>query len=470
MKNFDENEKTNERKIEVQSPQKISKNDLHSFKIRFHIFIPSEFNFDENDGQIGIISNLNKYNMKEMIVFDNIRKFNNGYLAIKDYEISMDQAEKIKFNFEYKYSIKTKKDNETFAEELNKHNNFDDRIIHLSKLRNLTDQNINKYDGLMMLPDNLAKRICSKDNLNKKDYLEQTLQAFFYKFNKDEDEKIMFESFIRTNKLLGQTLQAMFYQLNKDEDERIMFESLDQAIKYLSDIYQDMRFYFLDKRQYNVDHLIGNFFRILLKIFESNDIQNLNLIIAVLILANKELKNRSYNPKDWFFYLLDSINKYEPEKLFECLNKNNDIITSTCKELLNNYKNEPSSMNLIELAFSTNFKKSENNYNLFINPSKNEINLNFVNFFEQFFQTVDILSEDSAVEFSNLSFNLDSIIINLVYLPSFINSDKIQIDKILNLLSIEKFLYIIAGSIQNSKCLDLVLGVNNQKVTNIKYT
>ena len=73
MKNFDENEKTNERKIEVQSPQKISKNDLHSFKIRFHIFIPSEFNFDESDGQIGIISNLNKYNMKEMIVFDNIR-------------------------------------------------------------------------------------------------------------------------------------------------------------------------------------------------------------------------------------------------------------------------------------------------------------------------------------------------------------------------------------------------------------
>jgi len=78
-------------------------------------------------------------------------------------------------------------------------------------------------------------------------------------------------------------------------------------------------------------------------------------------------------------------------------------------------------------------------------------------------------SEDSAVDFLNhiLSFNLDSILINLVYLPSFIHSDKIQIDRILNLFSIEKFLYVIAGSIQNSNCLDLVLGGNNLKVTNI---
>ena len=67
------------------------------------------------------------------------------------------------------------------------------------------------------------------------------------------------------------------------------------------------------------------------------------------------------------------------------------MITSTCKELLNYYKNEPSSMYLIELAFRTNFKKSENNYNLFVDQSKNEINLNFMNFFEQFFQTVNIL-------------------------------------------------------------------------------
>ena len=71
MKNVNKGEEKNERKIEVQSPQKISKNDLQSFKIRFHI--QNEFNFDENEGQIGIISNLNKFNMKEMIVFDNIR-------------------------------------------------------------------------------------------------------------------------------------------------------------------------------------------------------------------------------------------------------------------------------------------------------------------------------------------------------------------------------------------------------------
>ena len=71
MKNVNKGEEKNERKIEVQSPQKISKNDLQSFKIRFHI--QTEFNFDENEGQIGIISNLNKFNMKEMIVFDNIR-------------------------------------------------------------------------------------------------------------------------------------------------------------------------------------------------------------------------------------------------------------------------------------------------------------------------------------------------------------------------------------------------------------
>jgi hypothetical protein len=151
----------------------------------------------------------------------------------------------------------------------------------------------------MMLPDNenflqkafkIAKRFFSEDNnLNKKNYL------------------------------LEQTLQAMFYQLNKDEDERIIFETIDQAFKYLSEIYQDIRFYFLNKRQYDVDHLMGTFFGVLLQIFKSNNIQNLNLIIGVLILANKALKKRSYNPKDWFFYLSYSINKYEPEKLFECL-------------------------------------------------------------------------------------------------------------------------------------------------------
>ncbi len=150
-----------------------------------------------------------------------------------------------------------------------------------------------------MLPDNenfflkknikLIKGFFSNDNnLNNKDYLEETSKA-------------------------------MFYQLNKDENDRIIFETIDQAFKYLTDIYQDIRFYFLDKRQYEVDHFMGTFFGVLLQIFESNNIQNLNLIIAVLILANKALKNRSYNPKDWFFYLSYSINKYEPEKLFECL-------------------------------------------------------------------------------------------------------------------------------------------------------
>ena len=50
----------------------------------------------------------------------------------------MDQAEKIKFNFEYKYSIKIKKDNETFAEELNKNNCNQNLIIHLSNYINST--------------------------------------------------------------------------------------------------------------------------------------------------------------------------------------------------------------------------------------------------------------------------------------------------------------------------------------------
>jgi hypothetical protein len=57
-------------------------------------------------------------------------------LAIKDFEISIDQAEKIQFKFEYKYSIKIIKDNETFAEELNKHCIYDNRLIQLSNYKN----------------------------------------------------------------------------------------------------------------------------------------------------------------------------------------------------------------------------------------------------------------------------------------------------------------------------------------------
>ncbi len=56
-------------------------------------------------------------------------------MAIKDFEISMDQVEKINFNFEYKYLIKIIKDYETFAEELNKYNRLENRIINLSNYR-----------------------------------------------------------------------------------------------------------------------------------------------------------------------------------------------------------------------------------------------------------------------------------------------------------------------------------------------
>jgi hypothetical protein len=69
------------------------------------------------------------------------------------------------------------------------------------------------------------------------------------------------------------------------------------------------------------------------------------------------------------------------------------MITSMCQELISDHHKEPSSMNLIELAFRTNFnfKKSKNSYNLFVNLSKNEINIKFLNFFQKFFLTVDIL-------------------------------------------------------------------------------
>jgi hypothetical protein len=78
-------------------------------------------------------------------------------------------------------------------------------------------------------------------------------------------------------------------------------------------------------------------------------------------------------------------------------------------------------------------------------------------------------SEDSAVDSLNYIFThkLDSILICLIYLPSLIHSDKIQVDKILNLISIDKLLYIIAGSIQNNHYLGWVFGRNKQNVIHL---
>ena len=66
----------NQHQVQVQSKQqeKKEKEEL-PFKIKFHIFISPEFNLDKKECQIGIFTNLSKkkFDMKDIIVFDNIR-------------------------------------------------------------------------------------------------------------------------------------------------------------------------------------------------------------------------------------------------------------------------------------------------------------------------------------------------------------------------------------------------------------
>lgn len=162
---------------------------------------------------------------------------------------------------------------------------------------NLIDQVINKYDALMMLPENknffvqayqlFVKNVLGSD-VNKKDYLEETLRA-------------------------------MFFQLNNDNHDKLILETFDQAFNYISDIYRDIRYYFLNKRQYDVDHLIGCFFKVLLQISQSNSKWNLNLSVSTLIVANNALKSRYYYTKDWLFSLFDLFQKSESAESFEAL-------------------------------------------------------------------------------------------------------------------------------------------------------
>ena len=63
-----------EKKQQQKSQQQENpKNDTSPFKIKFHIFILPEFKLDKNECQIGIYTNLTNYDMKKIIVFDNIR-------------------------------------------------------------------------------------------------------------------------------------------------------------------------------------------------------------------------------------------------------------------------------------------------------------------------------------------------------------------------------------------------------------
>ena len=60
---------------------------------------------------------------------------NGGHLAIKQYDISIEMAQKISFNFQYKYLIIETETNEILYEKLNKNNYNENRDIDLTKLK-----------------------------------------------------------------------------------------------------------------------------------------------------------------------------------------------------------------------------------------------------------------------------------------------------------------------------------------------